>query len=160
MKIIAFLQPCQRHVSCSLSFILIFMLLASVFLVTNYGVNVTIHGLLYPNLWCFLSLTIVFLDQIYSAAEAIENVMLKTCDEKKKMVSVLVPEAVIVKYGIGSITLNDASCEAVKNATHWVLTSHSTACGSTALTYAAAPMYRNNLNIEFDQGYLAGHKTK
>lgn len=99
-------------------------------------------------------------DQIYSAAEAIENVMLKTCDEKKKMVSVLVPEAVIVQYGIGSITLNDASCAAVKNTTHWVLRSHSTACGSTALTYAAAPMYRNNLNIVFDQGYLAGHKTK
>jgi hypothetical protein len=99
-------------------------------------------------------------DQLYSAAEAIENVMLKTCDEKKKEVSVLVPEEVIEKYGIGSITLNDASCEAAKNQSHWVLKSHSTACGSTALTYGAAPMYRNNLNIEFTQGHLAGQRTK
>jgi len=99
-------------------------------------------------------------DQIYNAAEAIENVMVKTCDEKKKEVSVYVPEDVIVKYGIGSITLNDASCQAEKNASHWVLVSHSTACGSTALTYGAAPMYRNNLNIHFDQGSLAGHKAK
>jgi len=99
-------------------------------------------------------------DQIYTAAEAIENVMEKTCDEKKKEVSVHVPEDIIVKYGIGSITLNDASCEAEKNASHWVLKSHSTACGSTALTYGAAPMYRNNLNIHFTQGYLAGQRTK
>eukprot|EP00092_Neocalanus_flemingeri_P000254 GFUD01000273.1.p1 GENE.GFUD01000273.1~~GFUD01000273.1.p1 ORF type:complete len:485 (-),score=113.20 GFUD01000273.1:48-1502(-) len=99
-------------------------------------------------------------DQVYNAAEEIENVMVKSCDEKKKDVSVYVPEDVIVKYGIGSITLNDASCKAWQNASHWVLVSHSTACGSTALTYGAAPMYRNNLNIHFDKGPLAGHKTK
>jgi len=99
-------------------------------------------------------------DQIYDAADAIENVIIKTCDEQKKEVTVLVPKDAIAKYGIGSITLNDASCQAEKNATYWVLTSHSTTCGSTAITYTNAPMYRNNLNIHFSHGYLAGQKAK
>jgi len=97
-------------------------------------------------------------DTIYNVAEEVENVMVLKCDEKKKDLSVSVPKDIIKKHGIGSITLNDASCQAVKTASHWVLVSHSTTCGSTALTYGAGPMYRNNLHIHFNKGTLAGRK--
>jgi hypothetical protein len=38
--------------------------------------------------------------------------MVKTCDEARKEMAVSVPAATIAQYGVGSITLNDASCEA------------------------------------------------
>ena len=86
--------------------------------------------------------------------------MTKECDEKRKQVSIKLPAQLVTKHGIGSITLNDPSCSAAEESSDWVVESHATQCGSIALTYGSSPMYRNNLNIEFDQGILAGKKTK
>ena len=93
-------------------------------------------------------------------AETIKNVMTEICDEKHKRVSVKVPVDAITKYGIGSITLNDPSCGSRISDNFWTLTSHSTECGAIVLTYGSSPMYRNNLNIKFSSGPLAGQKTK
>ena len=41
------------------------------------------------------------------------------------------------------------SCAAVSNGTNHVVASHSTACGSTALPYGSAPMFRNKLVAVF-----------
>ena len=101
-----------------------------------------------------------FSDKIYVVVEDIKNAMIEECDEDKKRVSVKVPVDIIRKYGIGSMTLNDPSCVPDKEETAWTLSSHSTECGSIALTYGSSPMYRNSLNIEFVQGALAGQKTK
>ena len=93
-------------------------------------------------------------------AEEIESVMTKECDEEHKSVSVRVPIEMITKYGIGSMTLNDPSCVPAKTEAEWRLSSHSTRCGSIALSYGLSPMYRNNLNIAFTEGPFAGRKTK
>ena len=100
------------------------------------------------------------LDKIYLVAEDIEKSMTKECNEKRKQVSITLPTELVQKHGIGSITLNDPSCSAEAGPEHWSLSSHATKCGSIALTYGSAPMYRNNLNIHFQQGALAGQKTK
>ena len=86
--------------------------------------------------------------------------MTKDCDEESKKVSVSFPAEVAERLGVGSVSLNDASCQAVETGPRWTLQSHSTACGSTALTYGDAPMYRNNLIVKFDQGPLSGQETK
>ena len=99
-------------------------------------------------------------DKIYVVVEDIKNAMIEECDEERKRVSVKVPVDIIRKYGIGSMTLNDPSCVPDKDETIWTLSSHSTECGSIALTYGSSPMYRNSLNIDFVQGALAGQKTK
>ena len=100
------------------------------------------------------------LDKIFLVAEEIESVMVKECDEERKSVSVKVPVEMITKYGIGSMTLNDPSCVPAKTEAEWSLSSHSTRCGSIALSYGLSPMYRNNLNIVFSEGPFAGRKTK
>ena len=100
------------------------------------------------------------LDKIFVVAEEIEKVMLKDCDEVHKRVSVKVPVDIITKYGIGSMTLNDPSCVPTKTDSEWSLSSHSTQCGSIALSYGLSPMYRNNLNIIFISGPFSGRKTK
>ena len=99
-------------------------------------------------------------DTIYVIGEDIKNAMIEECDEENKRVSVKVPIDIITKYGIGSMTLNDPSCLPSKDDTSWTLSSHSTECGSIALTYGSSPMYRNSLNIDFVRGALAGQKTK
>lgn len=99
-------------------------------------------------------------DKIFLVAEEIESVMTKECDEEHKSVSVRVPVEMITKYGIGSMTLNDPSCVPAKTEAEWRLSSHSTRCGSIALSYGLSPMYRNNLNIAFTEGPFAGRKTK
>lgn len=99
-------------------------------------------------------------DKIFLVAEEIESVMTKECDEEHKSVSVRVPVEMITKYGIGSMTLNDPSCVPAKTESEWRLSSHSTRCGSIALSYGLSPMYRNNLNIAFTEGPFAGRKTK
>ena len=99
-------------------------------------------------------------DMIYVVAEEIEKLMTKTCDEEHKSVSVSVPAEVISKHGIGSITLNDPTCVPAKSEAAWTLASHSTQCGSIALSYGLSPMYRNNLNVNFVSGPFAGRKTK
>lgn len=99
-------------------------------------------------------------DKIYVVAEEIETSMVKECDEQRKQVSITLPSQVVAKHGIGSITLNDPTCSAVEENSQWIVKSHTTQCGSIALTYGSSPMYRNNLNIEFSRGALAGQKTK
>ena len=96
----------------------------------------------------------------YDAAENIERVMIKECNEENKSISVKIPVDMIAKYGVGSMTLNDPNCVPVKDDSYWSFSSHSTRCGSLALTYGSSPMYRNNVNIKFDSGSLAGQTTK
>ena len=100
------------------------------------------------------------LDKIFLVAEEIESAMVKDCDEERKSVSVKVPVEMITKFGIGAMTLNDPSCVPAKTEAEWILSSHSTRCGSIALSYGLSPMYRNNLNIVFSEGPFAGRKTK
>jgi len=99
-------------------------------------------------------------ERIYSAAEAIESVMEKRCNEEKKEMAVSIPTSTINQLGVGAITLNDASCKANPNGDVWSVTSHSTKCGSTALIQGSVPMFRNNLNIRFNSGPLAGQHTR
>jgi len=99
-------------------------------------------------------------ERIYSAAEAIESVMEKSCNEEKKEMAVSIPTSTIDQLGVGAITLNDASCRANPVGDVWSITSHSTKCGSTALIQGSVPMFRNNLNIRFNSGPLAGQHTR
>jgi len=99
-------------------------------------------------------------ERIYSAAEAIESVMEKRCNEEKKEMAVTIPTSTINQLGVGAITLNDASCHASPVGDVWSITSHSTKCGSTALIQGSVPMFRNNLNIRFNSGPLAGQHTR
>jgi len=99
-------------------------------------------------------------ERIYSAAEAIESVMEKRCNEEKKEMAVSIPTSTIDQLGVGAITLNDASCQANPVGDVWSVKSHSTKCGSTALIQGSVPMFRNNLNIRFNSGPLAGQHTR
>merc|ERR1719266_2038084 len=99
-------------------------------------------------------------ERIYSAAEAIESAMEKRCNEEKKEMAVSIPTSTINQLGVGAITLNDASCQASPVGDVWSITSHSTKCGSTALIQGSVPMFRNNLNIRFNSGPLAGQHTR
>jgi len=99
-------------------------------------------------------------DQLDSAAQKIMEEMTKTCDEKKKDVSISIPDSIVRTLGVDSLTLNDVSCQAQLSDGHWNVVSHSTACGSTALTYADKPMYRNNIIARFNTGTLKGQQTK
>lgn len=96
----------------------------------------------------------------YDAAEQIEKVMIKECNEEHKSISVKIPVDIIAKFGITSMTLNDPNCVPVKDLSYWSFSSHSTQCGSLALTYGSSPMYRNNVNIQFGRGSLAGQRAK
>lgn len=51
---------------------------------------------------------------------------------------------------IKSVTLNDPSCRAIKNSTHWSVGGTSTACGSVNLFTGSSPMFRNSLVLTFD----------
>jgi hypothetical protein len=102
-----------------------------------------------------------------TATDRLQGGLLKTCSVSRTEIALantvlasLAPPATVAR-----LHLNDPSCVAVDNGTHHVVTSHSTACGSTALTYGTSPMYRNNLVAVFADdggggGPLAGQEVR
>ena len=89
----------------------------------------------------------------------LRNAMTKLCSVSRTEITV--PSSLVATLAIGQLHLNDPSCAALPNGTHHVVASHSTACGSTALTYGNSPMFRNNLVAVFaDGGLLAGQQIR
>jgi hypothetical protein len=93
------------------------------------------------------------------AADILGAAMVKHCSVSRTVIAV--PSPLVADLRIGRLHLNDPSCAAVSNGTHHVVASHSTACGSTALPYGSAPMFRNNLVAVFaDDDPLAGQQLR
>jgi len=78
----------------------------------------------------------------------VKAAMSKHCSMSR--ISVSLPSALVHEFGVWKITLNDPTCVAQDNGTMYTVSSHSTACGSTALTHADSPLYRNNLVLHLD----------
>ena len=81
------------------------------------------------------------------AADTLGAAMVKLCSVSRTVIAV--PSPVVADLRIACLHLNDPSCAAVSNGTNHVVASHSTACGSTALPYGSAPMFRNKLVAVF-----------
>ncbi len=96
------------------------------------------------------NLNVPVTDPLEMASDMIRNAMVKVCSVSRTEIAV--PSPLVAALAIGRIHLNDPSCVAAANGTHHVVASHSTACGSTALTYGNAPMFRNNLVAIFESG--------
>ena len=93
------------------------------------------------------------------AADLVASAMVKLCSVSRTVIAV--PSQLVAHLHIARLHLNDPSCAAAPNGTHHVVASHSTACGSTALTYGNAPMFRNNLVAVFASGDpLAGQQFR
>jgi hypothetical protein len=74
-------------------------------------------------------------------------VMGKECDQKQSVVTL--PRKAVAKFNVSDMTLNEESCKAVKNNTHWILSTQSTSCGSLNIFTGNNPMLRNNIHLKF-----------
>ncbi len=95
------------------------------------------------------------------ATDILGAAMVKHCSVSRTVIAV--PSPLVADLRIARLHLNDPSCAAVSNGTHHVVASHSTACGSTALPYGSAPMFRNNLVAVFadaDDDPLSGQQLR
>lgn len=71
----------------------------------------------------------------------------KKCDQRETVVTL--PRRSVAKFDVADMSLNEASCAATKNETHWILKTQSTSCGSLNLFTGKSPMLRNNIHLTF-----------
>ena len=80
----------------------------------------------------------------------LKQLIVKSCEQTKTIISL--PREALAKFNVSSATLNEESCQAVTNATHWVFTTLSTSCGSINSFKGNNPVMMNEIYLKFTPG--------
>ena len=73
--------------------------------------------------------------------------IVKSCEQTKTVITL--PRDSLAKFHVSSATLNEESCQAVTNATHWIFTTLSTSCGSINSFKGNNPIMMNEIYLKF-----------
>ncbi len=76
-----------------------------------------------------------------------ETLVSKVCDQSATIVSL--PIEAVAKFNVTGMTLNEASCQASRNSSHWVLQTLSTSCGSINYFRGSHPYMKNSIHLKF-----------
>ena len=76
--------------------------------------------------------------------------MRKECDQAESIVTL--PIESLAKFNVTDMALNEAGCRAEKNASHWILKTKSTSCGSLNAFIGNNPIMNNAIHLEFSPG--------
>ena len=80
----------------------------------------------------------------------LEDLVSKKCDQAETIVTL--PIESLAKFNVTDMALNEAGCRAEKNASHWILKTKSTSCGSLNAFIGNNPIMNNAIHLEFSPG--------
>lgn len=80
----------------------------------------------------------------------LQGLIVKSCKQTETVITL--PREALAKFNASAATLNEESCQAVLNATHWVFTTLSTSCGSINSIKGNNPIMMNEIYLKFTPG--------